>query len=105
MKHNDRGLVLSYYTPLKQVLKHLVKDEDDREDAKILSGKSDKSLKKDTLLGTAFMTTDDIIFKLDDDKELILHLDTSRSKITKWSAAAAAQVPEENLSVKVGSLF
>ncbi|XP_074593587.1 mitochondrial calcium uniporter isoform X2 [Brevipalpus obovatus] len=98
MKHNDRGLVLSYYTPLKQVLKHLVKDEDDRDDAKILIAKSDKPLKKDTLLGTAFMSSDDIIFKLDDGKELVIHLDTSRSKITKWSAATAGQVPEENLT-------
>ena len=83
MKYEDKQLVLSYWTPLRQVIKCFVKDDDDRKEIKLLDGKQKVKIDESTPLGTAFQANEKILMQ-SKKKSILLDFDGSQSGLKKW---------------------
>ncbi|XP_053211125.1 uncharacterized protein LOC128394782 [Panonychus citri] len=83
MKHEDHKLVLSYWTPLRQVVKCFVKNDDDRKSVKLFDVDQKLNIDDSTPLGTAFQANEKILLK-GKDQSILLDFDGSQSGLKKW---------------------
>lgn len=92
---------MSYYTPLKRLLKCLIKSDDERDDAAIFSGKTKANkLKSNTILGAAFQKSESVRFELENGRNLVVYMDSPKNKLAQWASSQNIAV-ESSLSVKV----